>query len=422
VDTRWLQHGDLVIANAEAAEESLDESENYRRAYLGTFQSQFLKSLNAAANSAQKRLRDLAMMVRDDPSQMQTVEKIASLATRWRELTSEEIQTRKARINEPREVQRSIETMEGIHKQFRTFLDYERQLRNKRTEKSQRSNRDMIIFVLIIGPLVGVMVGAIGLREIESLSRRYDVALNQAEASRTKAEEANEAKDQFMSMVAHELRNPLNALSLSARVLRKDPDLPENLGRPLDAIDRAVKTIDSMASDLIDSTRIASGQLRLNSEPIDLVSVVQSAVELMQPTTEAKDLQLATRIEVAAAPIIGDRHRLQDSVCNLLGNAVKFTPPGGTVELALNAADHGFKISVTDTGVGIDPQFLPRVFERFAQESSSTERRGGLGLGLAIVKHLIQLHGGTVSASSDGPGRGAQFTIYLPASQSSRRS
>jgi PAS domain S-box-containing protein len=235
-----------------------------------------------------------------------------------------------------------------------------------------------------------------------------------AMAARAAAESANLAKDQFLAVLSHELRSPLNAIVGWLAMLRRGLDGAQ-LTRALDTIERNVHVQAKLINDLLDVSRIVSGKLSLDDEPIDLAAVMQMAIDTARPAAAAKSVRLDTTVGALAGSVRGDARRLLQVVTNLLNNALKFTPGGGRVEVKLWQRDDVACIDVIDTGVGIAPEFLPQVFDRFRQADESDARsHGGLGLGLSIVKHLIERHGGTVEALSDGIGCGATFRLCLP--------
>jgi signal transduction histidine kinase len=228
--------------------------------------------------------------------------------------------------------------------------------------------------------------------------------------------EANRLKDQFLAAVSHELRTPLNAIVGWTHVLMTAPTTPQVLERALASIDRNAKAQTRVIEDLLDVSRIATGRFSLASAPVDLRVVLENAADTLKPMARAKDIALTIPGEPGAGCVVyGDAGRLQQALWNLLSNAIKFTPPHGAVDVAIASDHERCRVVVTDTGIGIAPEFLPHVFERFRQHDGSMAREhGGLGLGLAIVKELIELHGGTVAAESAGLGRGASFTVELP--------
>jgi PAS domain S-box-containing protein len=236
-------------------------------------------------------------------------------------------------------------------------------------------------------------------------------------AARAEAERASRVKDEFVAMVSHELRTPLNAILGWTQLMKKDRQDAVVQERGLDIVARNTRLQAQLISDLLDISRIVSGKLQVEFRRVDLASIVADAIETVQPDATFKGIEIRRDLDGDLGPIAGDPSRLQQAVWNLLSNAIKFTPSGGRVAVALRRSNHHAEITVTDTGVGIRPEVLPHVFDRFHQADRSITRRfGGLGLGLSIVKHLVELHGGDVSADSAGDGKGARFTIRLPAS------
>ncbi|WP_353929709.1 CheR family methyltransferase [Okeanomitos corallinicola TIOX110] len=239
--------------------------------------------------------------------------------------------------------------------------------------------------------------------------------LEQEKSARTEAETANRAKDEFLSILSHELRNPLNSLLGWTQLLQKQK-LDENQSlQALESIKRAAHAQNLLIGDLLDVSRISSGRMYLDVQPIQLVPIISAAIEVVSLSAEAKNIQLQSRLDPTPTTLLGDPIRLEQVFWNLLSNSVKFTPAGGRIDVTLNYTDSQAEIQVTDTGVGISADFLPYVFEQFRQGNSSTRKsNSGLGLGLAIVRHLVELHGGTVEAFSSGQDEGTTFTVRLP--------
>ncbi|MGE0132781.1 MAG: PAS domain S-box protein [Blastocatellales bacterium] len=239
--------------------------------------------------------------------------------------------------------------------------------------------------------------------------------LAEEQQARETAEVATRAKDEFLALVSHELRTPLTAILGYARITRSNPHDAAQVARNCEIIERSAKTQQQLIEDLLDTARIISGKLKLEVAPTDLRLVLEDAVAVTRTAAEAKRIDLVARLNDAPQEIFGDAARLRQIVWNLLQNAVKFTPEGGRVELRVERADQHALIIVSDTGQGINPEFLPHIFNRFSQsDMSRTRRYGGLGLGLALVKQLVELHGGTIEAASEGEGLGATFTVTLP--------
>jgi signal transduction histidine kinase/ActR/RegA family two-component response regulator len=247
-----------------------------------------------------------------------------------------------------------------------------------------------------------------------TLAERVGFAVDNARAYR-EAQEANRMKDEFLATLSHELRTPLNAIVGWAHVLRGGPLDKAVVARAVDTIDRNARTQTQLISDILDVSRIVTGKLRLSVGPVEVPAVVEAALDAARPAAAAKDIHLEAEIDPAGAAVSGDGDRLQQVVGNLLSNAIKYTPKGGRVTVRVARRESQVEILVEDTGVGIAPEFLPRLFERFRQpESSTTRPHGGIGLGLAIVRHLVELHGGRVEAESRGRGQGATFRVVLP--------
>jgi signal transduction histidine kinase/ActR/RegA family two-component response regulator len=240
-------------------------------------------------------------------------------------------------------------------------------------------------------------------------------ALQREKEARLEAEAANRVKDEFLSTLSHELRTPLTAIMGWSDLLLHDEVAPRKRRQAIETIARNANSQCELINDLLEVSRIITGKLRLEFAGCELESVIQAAAESIRPTAEAKGVRLQVLLEPDAGPIFGDRERLQQIVWNLLSNGVKFTRNGGLVQVKLQRINSHVEIVVTDTGVGINPDFLPHVFERFRQADGSTTRHyGGLGLGLAIVRHLVELHGGTVYAESAGQNQGSSFTVRFP--------
>jgi PAS domain S-box-containing protein len=241
------------------------------------------------------------------------------------------------------------------------------------------------------------------------------VAYEQESAARAEAEEANRLRDEFLATVSHELRSPLNSILGWARMLSGKRLDEEASARALEVIYKSAHAQNKLIGDLLDVSRIIMGKSRLNICLVELIPVIEAAMDIARPAVDAKQIKLVTSLDPAVGPVSGDVDRLQQVVWNLLSNAVKFTPTGGQVEVRLERQGESVTIIVSDNGEGIEPEFLPFVFDRFRQvEGGSARPPGGLGLGLAIVRHLVELHGGTVSAASRGRGQGATFTVTLP--------
>ncbi|MEB3181936.1 MAG: ATP-binding protein [Nostocaceae cyanobacterium] len=265
----------------------------------------------------------------------------------------------------------------------------------------------------------GQFLGHVG--TLEDITERKTAEETRAQifreqTARQEAEAANRMKDEFLAVLSHELRTPLTSMLGWSKILRTKKLDEQGMSRAINAIERNAIAQTQLIEDILDVSRIIRGQLRLSLSAVDPKSVVEAAIEAARPQTEAKDIQLNTCIDTYEGKISGDPIRLQQIVSNLLSNAIKFTPKGGRIDVHLQPIETStVQITVSDTGIGIDPDFLPKVFDRFRQADSTTTRsHSGLGLGLAIVSHLVELHGGNITAYSAGKGQGATFTVQLP--------
>jgi signal transduction histidine kinase len=234
--------------------------------------------------------------------------------------------------------------------------------------------------------------------------------------ARSEAEEANRLRDEFLATVSHELRTPLNAIIGWSRLLHSDQLDAGVIKHAVEVIERNAWAQKQIIEDILDVSRIITGKLRIGLAPIELASVLNTAIDVIQPAADAKQIKIQTTIDPTVLRVKGDAERLQQVIWNLLSNAVKFTDAGGIVEVAIRQRGNNVELYVADNGPGIASEFLPHAFERFSQaNSSSTRRHSGLGLGLAIARHLVELHGGTIKAENRDQGTGAVLSITLPA-------
>ena len=273
-----------------------------------------------------------------------------------------------------------------------------------------------------IAAQAGIAIDNARLYEAAQRAAEERKALLESErAARSEAERMSEVKDAFLATLSHELRTPLNAILGWSQILKSDSKSRMDLAKGLDTIERNARVQAQLIEDLLDMSRIASGKLRLDLQPIEPAALIEGALETVRPAAVAKGLAVETFLDSRAGPITADAGRLQQVIWNLLSNAIKFTPSGGTIRVLLQPHDGSIEIGVADTGVGIKSEFIPHLFERFRQGDASTTRKyGGLGLGLSIVKSLVELHGGTVSVASPGLGSGTTVTVRLPVNPQQR--
>jgi PAS domain S-box-containing protein len=267
------------------------------------------------------------------------------------------------------------------------------------------------------GAFSGYIGSCVDITEAKQLQAEREETLKAERAAREEAERVGRLKDEFLATVSHELRTPLNAILGWATLLRRLQPVSEDHARGLETIERNARVQGQIIADLLDMSRIISGKVQLDVQPLDLNEVINAALDAVRLSIEAKKLRLRVTLDARAGRLRGDPGRLQQVFWNLLTNAVKFTPSGGRIDVVMERVNSHVEVSVEDSGMGIRPDFLAFVFDRFRQADSSTTRRhGGLGLGLSIVKHLVELHGGSVRVKSAGEGQGATFVVALPIS------
>jgi signal transduction histidine kinase/ActR/RegA family two-component response regulator len=273
----------------------------------------------------------------------------------------------------------------------------------------------LAFFIGTAAVLLSVLVARRVRARIDELSDYYGALLRTADEQSRQAEEANRLKDEFLATLSHELRTPLNSVLGWARLLASGKLDTQQSARAVQAIERAGWAQSRLIEDLLDVSRIVSGKLRISPRPTVVQPVIDMVLQSLHPAAAAKQIAMTVNVDPTICPINADPDRLQQIVWNLVSNAIKFTPSGGGVTISVGPRDHHVCLTVTDTGIGFTPDAASHLFERFRQgDSSSTRQYGGLGLGLGIVRHLVEMHGGTVTARSEGPNRGASFEVVLP--------
>lgn len=322
---------------------------------------------------------------------------------------------------------KSVTEVVGVEVYRQVESQLERALAGERAEYDRRMrfpdgaehelHGTLIPHVGLAGHVEGVVALVTDVTERRAAENERARLLAAEREARADAELANRTKDEFLATLSHELRTPLNAILGWSQILRMAGLPPDEVKHGLQTIERNAKLQAQLVEDLLDLSRITSGKLRLETRPVDLPIVLDAALDSVRPAAQAKGIRIIPLLDASASPVLGDAGRLQQVVWNLLSNAIKFTPSGGTVELILQRIGGRAEILVSDTGIGMKPDFLPHVFERLRQADASTTRlHGGLGLGLAIARHLIEAHGGTIEARSAGENRGATFIVTLPLS------
>jgi PAS domain S-box-containing protein len=271
------------------------------------------------------------------------------------------------------------------------------------------------------GKLISVLSLVLDVTARQSAEEERSAALLRERDARKHAEEADRLKDEFLATLSHELRTPLTSILGWASMIRNGEVEGSNASRAIETIERNARSQARLIDDLLDVSRIITGNLRLDLHPLNLAPIVDAALDALRPTADVKGIRLQTRFEPAECLVKGDANRLRQVIWNLLSNAIKFTPRGGSVNIFLKWVESTARLMVSDTGDGISAEFLPYVFDRFRQaEGSISRKQGGLGLGLAVARHLVELHGGTITAESEGLGKGSVFSVDLPLAQERR--
>ena len=427
--------------------------------FIITGNDTYLDPYESAKPNIPQNLAELGSMMTDTPDELDELANLESWIAQYLAQVDVKIERRKTDGFDATISTLGNSSERSITSNIRASIDRLKAAELSSLERRERSLDESFyrtIWVLIIGCLLGVVALALAnvavFREIgkrrnaelaltdanRELEDRIDERTNELEKAneslrlvadereellkkeqiaRRDAEIANRLRDEFMATVSHELKTPLNSILGWARMLKAGDLDEEQVKRALGTIIKNSETQNRLIEDLLDVARIISGKLVLEIEPVDPAELIHDVLESVKPLAQAKEIEISEDVEsaVKSVTIQGDRNRLTQIFSNLLTNAVKFTPERGRIEVRLNADDARLNVSVRDNGIGINPEFLPVVFERFRQDQSVTTRNGGLGLGLAIVRQLVEMHGGSVNVQSEGAGKGSEFTVVLPA-------
>jgi signal transduction histidine kinase/ActR/RegA family two-component response regulator len=412
--TNWIEHSDQVTLHVKDMEIKLREMQLAYRGYLLSRDSRYLAELGDTQRIFGENLAKIAALVADNADQEQRLLKINDAKETW-------IKAMNSLIGQSDAGQLSMEGFgqvrnqaEGVFNSLEDFIVAEQRIRERRASSQATEYQALFVLVPVLSVVVMFFLGYWGWREIQNATKDFQRAFDVAEKARADAEKASRAKDNFLGTVSHELRNPLNSIMLWSTALLRDQALNEKSRRGVAAIERAVKAQAQLIEDLLDISRIENGRMRLDVQTVDLAEVVRAGIESMRAAAEAKSITLQEIVDPRVDAVAGDPGRLQQVIWNLVSNAVKFTPKGGRIEVRVERINSHLEVIVADTGQGIEPNAIGSVFERFWQDEGSGQSRSGVGLGLSIVKEIVGLHGGTVSAHSDGPGEGSTFTVRLP--------
>ena len=404
-ETDWVEHTDQVMLQAETAKAEFLSAQTSLRRFLLSADPLNRGPIQAHWNNSQEIVKKLGTLVSDNPSEEQRIVALNGLENQWFEAVrgadqnsdseKRELAARRAAIGS--KVLAEFDAVSAAEQELRVARDARRDLQYS----FAKWGIPIAALILVAG------LTFVAWREIRSASDTFAVALKDAEA-------ANQAKTNFLAVISHELRNPLNSILLWCNALMTSGTLEGKIDQGVNAIWRAAKAQAQLIEDLLDISRIESGQMRFDVQPTNPVEVVRAAVDSMSPAADAKSIAIQVVLDPRATAIMGDAQRLQQAVWNLLSNAIKFTPKGGKVQVRLERINSHLEIVVADNGQGIDKRAIENVFERFWQATGPDGGERGMGLGLSIVRHIVNLHGGTVTAHSDGLGMGSVFIIRLP--------
>jgi signal transduction histidine kinase/ActR/RegA family two-component response regulator len=416
-DSRWVDHTDRVIATAEGTALNLTDSASNLRGFLLVGQDYLLERYEHSYDVANTNLHLLRGLVADNPSQVERVSDVTNLLLEWKDFTEQEVRLKRG-SGDYESILRSKKTvnmMDSIRDELRQFIDVEQELRGERSATFNRGVHTAVALVAFGLFAIGTVLVFLGRRDVETVAQVFRATLAKEAYARSVAEEANRAKGQFLNTVSHELRNPLNSILMWVRALQVGGADAQRLSRGLSAIERGARSQSQLIDDLIDTARIESGKLRLNVHPVDIAQVIQSAIDTVALSAEGKQIRIQSMLDGNVGRVAGDADRLRQVFWNLLSNAVKFTPKGGRIQIRLERINSHLEISVSDTGRGIEPAELPKIFGRFWQaDDTLTSGNHGLGLGLSIAQHIAELHGGNITAFSEGLGKGTLVQVRLP--------
>jgi len=394
------------------------DAETGERGFIITGDATYLDPYERARRAISLDISQVRELVADDPEQRGDLDLLSAATEVKLQELAEAIQLRqKAGFPAAQTlVMTNVgkRTMDGMREIVRRMDAREdARLSTRTVEASQRYGSAVVM---------GIMTTAVAILAVLGLfvgTRRYGTDRMEAErtakAQETELREALQLKDEFVTLVSHELRTPANTIAGWARMLEQGAMSPDKSAKAMTTINRNAESLQQLLDDLLDTSQLVAGRMRLAIDVVDLGSVVREAIDAVRLSADNKGVILSSKVQTGA-PLMtrGDGVRLKQVVWNLLANGIKFTPRGGEVIVAVTSLGHGVRLEVRDTGEGIDPRFLPYVFDRFRQAAAPARPQRGLGLGLAIARHLVELHGGTISAHSDGPGQGASFVIELP--------
>ncbi len=404
----WIDRSDRIIALVGEVDRLVTDQELGLHAFLFGDDPSFLESYRRSLHDAD--LDELEALAAEEDRQSAEIHTLRALHETWRQAAN--LALSNPALARGREALRARKAaVDALRARAAELIAQEKGTRLARTRRFERQTRATTASAVT---LLGLLAGVAALSSRRQL-RLIDALVTREREAKEQAHEALRARDTFLANLSHELRTPLTPILGWVTMARQNRLDAAALRHALEVIERNARMESQIVDDVLDLSRITAGKLRIVPVSVDPAGVVRAAVSVVLLAAQAKGITLETEIAATLPAIVGDPVRLQQVVWNLLNNAVKFTPRGGLVAVGVERADGGARIRVADSGIGISADFLPHVFEYFRQaDGSLTRSHGGLGLGLAIVKHLVELHGGEITAESAGPGRGSTFTVTLP--------
>jgi signal transduction histidine kinase len=443
--SEWVDHTDQVLAGVARLESQVFGEIVAVRGFLVTESESFLRQYPPRERT-ERSAAALRGLVRDNPAQQQRLTAYLDAWRGWRDVADAEIAARRANGDVARLMRDEAEPLEQTMRRTAEAMRIEEErLRLERAADAATVRRRTLVGTTVAGLVLATILSFFSVRALRQVAANYErtdaslrteaaklvetehqlreVVAREQEARRI-AEDASRMKDEFLATVSHELRTPLHAITGWFQVFKNQQKEPTPLAiRAIDAVERNTALLARVVEDLMDNARILSRKLTLQPEPASIEEALRGAIDGVSVAAAQKTIVIGLMVASPVPPVWGDPARLQQVFWNLLANAVKFTPEQGRIDVDVRIDGGHAVVSITDTGQGITPEFLPRIFDRFTQEDSGTTRVfPGLGLGLALVRHLVEAHNGSVEARSDGPGTGATFVVRIPvASDESRR-
>jgi signal transduction histidine kinase len=422
---RSVFHTHQVLTALEVVLSTLTDAETGERGFIITGANEYLEPYQSAVGQIDQDLRTLKELTADNPQQQERIPILQQGIAERLSILKSGIDFKTAGNTEAAQAliasgagKRSMDDVRRLINEMETV---ENRLLAERMEDSRKSQSYTFLTFVTANLLAGSLLLATaivvtkGVRDRRQAEAERSQLLAAERASREQAEAANRSKDEFLAILSHELKTPLTAVHGWIQLLKTREVDRQTTEKALAVIDRNLRIQNQLIDDLLNVSKIISGKLQIHQEMVNALEIVNATIETVRPSAEAKQISIRLESDTDLPTISADPARLQQIVWNLLSNAVKFTPKSGNIIVKVNRTIRDLRIAVQDSGEGISPEFLPQVFNRFSQaDTSKTRFHGGLGLGLALVRQLVELHGGTVSAESAGPGKGSTFAVTFP--------